>query len=119
MKLCDSEWKIMEYLWKEGPLTTMQIYKMAGESEGWSKSTVITFLNRMDSKGSVRYEQKGNSKLYYPLISKEEAELEQTKSFLERFYDGKVGLLINNLVRQEELSKEDLDEIHKIIKDGE
>ena len=119
MKLTDAEWKIIELLWDNGALTTMEIIRELKASLGWAKSTTITILNRMDDKGSVRYEIEGKTKKYYPTIQREEAELEETKSFLDKFYDGNIGLMISNLIKQEALSKEDLEEIEKIIKEGE
>ncbi len=119
MKLTDAEWKIIELLWDNGSLTTMEIIRELKDSLGRAKSTTITLLNRMDDKGSVRYEIEGKTKKYYPTIQREEAELEETKSFLDKFYDGNIGLMISNLIKQEALSKEDLEEIEKIIKEGE
>jgi BlaI family penicillinase repressor len=117
LKLTDTEWKIMELVWDKGPLTTMEIYRETESTDGWAKSTVITLLNRMEHKGILRHRQDGNSKKYYPKISRESAELQETRSFLDKFYNGKVGLLISNLVEQEELSAEDLEEIRRIIKE--
>lgn len=118
IKLADTEWKIMELLWEKGPMTTMEITRELETSIGWTKSTVITLLKRMDAKGSVYYENSDKTKIYYPSIQREEAELEETKSFLNKFYKGNLGLMISNLINQEALSQEEIDELHKIIEKG-
>ncbi len=117
VKLTDTEWKIMELFWEKGPLTTMEIYHEMEGTDGWAKSTVITLLGRMENKGSIRHRKDGNTKKYYPNISKESAELQETRTFLDKFYKGKIGLLISSLVEQEEISEEELEEIRRIIRE--
>ncbi|MBO4635835.1 MAG: BlaI/MecI/CopY family transcriptional regulator [Clostridiales bacterium] len=119
IKLTDTEKKILEELWNDGPLTTMDLYRKLNEKEGWSKSTVITLLNRMLIKGTIRYEVSGNSKLYHAKVSKESVDISETRSFLDKIYNGNVGLMISNLIKNEEISKEELEEIKKIIREGE
>ncbi len=116
--LTEAEWKIMELLWDEKSLTTMEIIKEMNELHGWAKSTVITVLNRMTRKGSILYEKEGKTKKYTSAITRQEAKLQETKSFLEKFYDGNIGLLISNLVSEEALNKEQIEEIQKIINEG-
>lgn len=117
--LTEAEWKIMEILWSKGSLTTMEIIKEMEELHGWAKSTVITVLNRMDNKGSIRYEMKNKSKIYTANIAKSEAKIEETRTFLDKFYEGSLGLMIKNFIREEALSAEEIEEIQKIINEGE
>ena len=49
----DSEWKIMDQLWKNGEMTMTQITRALEEETGWSKHTVISLLKRMCQKGSA------------------------------------------------------------------
>lgn len=117
--LTEAEWKIMEFLWDNESLTTMEIIREMEETFGWAKSTVITVLNRMDNKGSIRHEMENKSKRYFPCVARSEAKLEEAKSFLNRFYNGNLGLMIKSFIKEESLSPEELDEIQKIINEGE
>lgn len=119
IKLAEAEWKIMELLWEKGSLSTMEIVHAMEDSMGWTRSTVITLLNRMTSKGSITFNSENKTKMYFPAINKSQVELEETKSFLNKFYGGNIGLMISNLLKQESLSKEELEEIRRIINDGE
>lgn len=119
IKLTDTEWKIMELLWDKGPMPTMELIRELKDSMGWAKSTAMTFLGRMTSKGSITYSLDGKSRKYFANISRDEAELEETRSFLSKIYGGNVGLMINSMLKQEALTKEDIEEIERIIKDGE
>ena len=81
MKISDSEWKVMNLLWEKGPLTITQMAH-AFEEEGWSKSMVITYLNRLEKKGAVGYGQGSKARLYYPKIDQSETNAEAAESFL-------------------------------------
>ena len=43
MRLTDSEWKIINCLWKK-PMTLMELTRALYAKTGWSKQTIITFL---------------------------------------------------------------------------
>ncbi len=117
MHLSDSEWKIAECLWKNKSMTLTELTKELASSIGWNKSTIITLLKRMIEKGAVTYVQKGRTKIFCPAISKAEVELEETNTFLKKFYKGNVGLLISNLLSSDQLSEEQVDEIRRIIEE--
>ena len=116
-KLTESEWKIMDLLWKRGPMTLTQITKaLAGDTE-WSKSTVVTFLRRMEEKGAVCHKEGEKARLYYPKLEKESAALNEAKSFLDRVYEGKIGLMLSNLIKEEAISDEELKELYEMLKE--
>lgn len=115
----NGEWKIMDLLWSREPRTLMELVRELESETGWSKSTVATMLTRMAAKGLVRFEENGRAKQYYALVKKEEAALRETRSLLERAYSGSVGLLMNNLVQNGELTDEDLKELHRVLEEAE
>lgn len=118
IKLSDAEWKIMRLLWHK-PHTITQLVSALREDTGWSKSTVITMLGRMEQKGAVSYREGARARLYHALCSREEAAAEETASFLERVYQGSVGLLVSTLVDRHALSQEEVEELYAILKKAE
>ncbi len=115
INISDSEWKIMNVLWERSPRTITELTKELSESTGWTKHTIITFLKRLDAKGAVYYEEGERAKQYYAKIPQSEAVLEEVKHFLNKTFQGKIGLMINTLVKEEELSKQELDELYEIL----
>ena len=116
IKLSESEWRIMSVLWDNEPMTITQLTAALKEETGWGKSTVITFLKRMEDKGAVAYEQGKTAKSFYTLIKRENVAVSETKSFLKRLYNGSIGLMVNSLIQQEALSDEDISELYNILK---
>ncbi|MBE5878911.1 MAG: BlaI/MecI/CopY family transcriptional regulator [Lachnospiraceae bacterium] len=118
INITDAEWKIMNLLWEESPRTIMQITKALADSTGWTKHTVMTLLKRLEEKGAVRYENGEKAKLYQPIVSKDEIAVEETKNFLQKAFKGKIGLMINTMIKEEALTKEDLEELYSILENG-
>ena len=116
IKLSESEWKIMSVLWDNEPMTITQLTATLKDETGWGKSTIITFLKRMEDKGAVAYEQGKTAKSFYTLIKRENVAVSETKSFLKRLYNGSLGLMVNSLIQQEALSDEDISELYNILK---
>lgn len=117
--LSDAEWRIMNLLWEQAPRTMMQITNALKAETNWTKHTVISFLKRMEEKGALRHEEGEKAKLYFPSLNREEAALQETEDFLSRVFRGRMGMMLNTMVRQQALSKEELQELHKILEQAE
>ena len=109
--LSAGEWRIMERLWAQNPQTLTELVKALGPDTGWSKSTIVTMVSRLESKGAVTYSESGRARQYIPAILREQAALEETESLLRRVYRGSVGMMVNTLVDSRGLSDEDIDEL--------
>lgn len=115
IRLSEAEWKVMNVLWEEAPQTITQLTRRFQETTGWTKHTIMTFLKRMEDKGAVYYEAGVRAKLYYPRIERKEAVLQETEEFLERVFDGKMGLMLNTMVEQRALSGKEIAELYEIL----
>ena len=114
-KLTASEWSVLDSLWRESPQTVMQLVANLGKTAGWAKSTTITTLRRMEEKGLVRVEQGARGKLYAPAVERERAAIAETRSFLDRVYQGSVGLMMSAMVKRQELSSDEVAELRAIL----
>ena len=115
IKLTASEWSVLTCLWEDSPRTAMQLVAALGEQVGWAKSTTITTLRRMEEKGLVRVEQGARGKLYAPAVERERAAIAETHSFLDRVYQGSVGLMMSAMAKRRELSSEEVAELRAIL----
>ena len=117
LKLTDAEWKVMTVLWEQSPRTMMEITNALKEETGWTKYTVMSFLKRMEEKGALHYEEGQKAKLYYPDLKREEASLQETEEFLNKVFHGKIGLMLNAMVQQKALTKQEISELYKILEE--
>ena len=117
--LTASEWNVLECLWRHSPQTVMELVAELKCRVGWAKSTTITTLRRMEEKGLVRSETIGKAKHYTPLVAREEAEIEETHTFLDRVYRGSVGLMVSAMADEKALSRAEIDELYDILRKAE
>lgn len=117
--LTGGEWNVMRALWEESPQTLMQLVGRLSQSVGWAKSTTITTLRRMEGKGLVAVETTEHGKSYRPLVAEQDAAESETRSFLDRVYQGSVGLMVSALAEREELSNAEIAELYNILRKAE
>lgn len=119
ISLTDAEWKLMKLLWQSAPRTITELTAALAGQTGWDKHTVITLLGRMEHKGAVRYTQEGRAKQFYPTLPREEAAADEAERFLGRVFDGRLGLMVNTMVRRNGLSAAEIEELYAILKEAE
>ena len=105
--ISDSEWRIMKILWDEPGLTLREIDERAKDA-GWSYTTVRTLVTRLTEKGAIEADKSnaGNFR-YSPVLSESECTMSETKSFLDRVFDGKKSKLVASLTKDSSLTEEE------------
>ena len=109
----------MDCLWAYAPQTVMQLATDLSQRAGWAKSTTITTLRRMEDKGLVTVEVHGRTKYYTPALERDKAVRRETRSFLDRVYQGSVGLMVSAMASEKALSQEEIDALYAILKEAE
>ncbi len=117
--LTPTEWHLMESLWDNSHQTGREAVDYLKKSVGWSRSTTLTMLRRMTEKGYIRCEEEDGIHVYYPIIRREEAALQETENFLNRVYNGSISTFMSAFTKKQKLSKEEIDELYNIIKHAE
>ena len=117
--LTHSEWYVMDCLWQHSPSTVMELVTALHQKVGWAKSTTITTLRRMEDKGLVTVEIHGRTKYYTPALERDKAVRRETRSFLDRVYQGSVGLMVSSMAQEKTLSQEEIDALYAILKEAE
>lgn len=115
ISLSNSEWVIMERLWADAPMTATELTKAMEEETGWAKSTTKTLLRRMEAKGSLRCEEGGKARRFFPAVARDQVVLAETESFLSRLYSGSLGLMVNTLIDQKSLTQEEIAQLRTIL----
>ena len=114
-RLTEAEWNIMLLLWENPPQTLMQLTRALESETQWTKHTVLALLKRMMEKGTVRAEESGRTKLFYPNVPKEQVTREQTDMLMKRLFGGKALLMVSNVLESGKLSDRELDELSALI----
>lgn len=116
MELTKSEEQLMRYLWK----LEKSFFKKLKEQYPDPKpatTTINTFLKKLIEKGFVDYTLYGNSREYYPLISKEDYFSKHMKGLLKNFFNNSVEQFGSFFTKEIDISDEDLIKLKKIVDD--
>ena len=84
MKLFDSEWKVMEVLWRENDLTAKEVSLRLAESIGWNKNTTYTVIKKCIDKGAI--ERREPNFVCHAAITKAQAQKEEADSLLDKVF---------------------------------
>lgn len=119
INLTNSEWYVLDCLWERSPMTVMELVAALGDRLGWAKSTTITTLRRMEDKGLVLCSVEGRTRHYAPAVRRDQAARRETRSFLDKVYQGSVGLMVSAMTQDKALSKAEIDELYEILRRAE
>ena len=66
-------------------------------------------------KRAVAHKQGARAKTFYPVVSRGEVSMQETRGFLEKVYRGSLGMMVNAMVEDQALSKEEIQELYTIL----
>ncbi|SHJ32070.1 BlaI family transcriptional regulator, penicillinase repressor [Clostridium cavendishii DSM 21758] len=116
--ISDAEWAVISTLWDKSPLTSTEIIEKVSKTNDWNPKTIHTLISRLVKKEAITAIKEGNFYKYSPNYTKEELSNHETKSFLKKIYNGSLNMLIANFIKEETLTKNELDELKKILKEN-
>lgn len=119
IELSKAEFEVLEALWKDYPASASDIIARISNDNSWHEKTIKTLLSRMTKKGAVEFEKQGRQYIYTPTIARADYTLKQSKSFLERFFSGRIAPLVSGFAKSEALSQQDIDELKNVINEWE
>lgn len=115
-KISEAELEVMKILWTNSPLTANEVVQKLEDQTDWKPKTVRTLLNRLVQKGAIAIQQDvGKVYAYYPAVSQDDFLKVETKSFLKRLYGGALKPLLVNFLQEENLSREEISELKRIL----
>ena len=118
-QISSAELEVMNVLWKNGGFMGTEIVNLVSKTNKWGDKTIRTFINRLVAKKAISIERiNGRAFRYYPAIDEKEYKASATKNFLKKMYDGSLNLMLTGFVKDNELSKSEIDDLKKIL-DGE
>ena len=119
ISLTEAEWTVMECLWEKSPRTGRETVAWLDQKMGWTRSTVLTMLRRLEAKGAVAGDTEGELKTFRPMIAREEVAVQEAENLLDRVYKGSLSLLVSCLTKKQSLPQSEIDELYAILREME
>jgi BlaI family penicillinase repressor len=109
------QFRIMQVLWDRGRANAREITDALNSDESVAHSTVQTLLRQLEAKGAVGHEATGRTFVFFARLKEEKAKRTATRDLLERVFGGSAGSLVAYMLKNERLSRTELDELKRLI----
>lgn len=119
-QISDYEFELMKIIWANGGAAFYAEIVRALEDKGtpWTKNTIITLLSRLSNKGFLKASKTGFRNQYTAIVLETDYQEAQTKTLLDKLYEGSAKGLVSTLIQKDLLSPDDYEELRKYWKGG-
>lgn len=114
MNLTNAEKQIMKLLWKLDKAFIRDFLNEFPDPKPAS-TTVITLLKRMIDKGFVSYRQCGNSREYYPLVTKSDYFSDHINGLIKDYFNNSTAQFASFFANESDMTPEELKELREIV----
>ncbi len=114
MYLTNAEEQVMKLLWKLEKCFIRDLMNEFPEPRP-AQTTVFTLLKRMIDKGFVGFRQYGNSREYYPLVSKRDYFSDHISVIIKDFFNNSTAQFASFFADEADMSREELEELREIV----
>ena len=114
-KPTDAEMEILKVLWDNGPNTVRFVNDKLNERKDVGYTTTLKIIQIMFDKGMVERIREGRTHVYTPLVSETEVQQKVLDRLLETTFGGSAKKLVMSALGRNRSSKEELEEIRKLI----
>ena len=114
-RITDAEWPIMRHLWDHPSSSLGEILEGTSGERTWRRTTVQTLLKRLVDKGFVAVDSAASSFRYSAAMAEADCVRTETRSFLQKVYDGSAGMLVAGFLKDNDLSEAEIAELRRIL----
>ncbi|MDF3019733.1 MAG: transcriptional repressor, CopY family [Steroidobacteraceae bacterium] len=116
-KLSALELRIMNELWTRGPCSIREIHEAVVKKDRPAYTTVQTMVYRLETKGALRRTRKiGNAHVFEATTTRASVQTRLLKELLGLF-GGSARPVMAHLVEMGKISKEDIDDAQKLLRE--
>ena len=116
-QLTPKEEELMRKLWTKDEMTVKELLAMYPEPRPHF-NTVATVLKVLERKGWVNHRAIGNTYLFHAAYNEDETGRKSMKSIVSKFFNGSLVGMVSSLVKNENLSEKEIDELYQIISEN-
>jgi BlaI family transcriptional regulator, penicillinase repressor len=114
-QLTEVEMQILRILWELGPSPVREIHKRMQAAKGTNYSTTVKMLAVMLQKGLVKRDEEAQPHVYRPALTRAHAGKRMLDNLIEKVYDGSTMALVLQALSSKKATKEELDEVRRIL----
>ena len=104
----------MKIVWERESATVRDVYEALLERRKVAYTTVMTMMNILEQKKYLKKTQVDRAYVYRPAQPQRQVVGDMVRDFVNRVFNGSAAPLLVHLVEENDLSREDLEEIARL-----
>jgi predicted transcriptional regulator len=116
LAVSDTELEVLKVLWEQGPGTVRELDAvLRRQGRSWAYNTVLTLLQRLESKGYVRADKRGVAHVFRPILSRDEMLREHLRDLANQLCEGTPAPLVLALVEGHRFTAEEIAQFRELL----
>ncbi len=111
----ETEMEVLHHVWALGEATVNDVRDRILEEREVAYTTIMTVMKNLADKGFLEYRKEGVTYVYSPAKEPEDVRHGLIQDLVQKVFKGSPMSLVQTLVTQESLSKEEREEIRALI----
>lgn len=114
-RITEAEWKVMLVFWEIGEAPLREVVDRLSGGPDWKPRTVQTLIRRLVKKGALKVKENGRDFRYLSAVSQSDCQLDESRSFLDRVFEGRMVPFMAGMVENEEVSPEEIAQLRRLL----
>lgn len=113
------ELAIMKVVWRLEDASVREVYESLRKQRPVAYTTIMTMMSTLEAKGYLKKRAEGRAFRYRPARPEGRVITSLVREFVDRVFDGASRPLLAHLVAEGRLTKEERDELRRLIDEAE
>ena len=110
--MSDGDYRFMDIVWKNEPVSSMDLVRICADALGWKKSTVFTMIKRMAEKGCLVNE----NAVVTACVDREKVQKIYSERLVKENFDGSLPGFLDVFLKDRTLSMSEAEELTALIR---
>jgi BlaI family transcriptional regulator, penicillinase repressor len=115
LKPTEGELEILQVLWDKGEATVREVHEELAKVKDIGYTTALKLLQIMYEKGLVSRDDSAKTHIYKPAVTREKTQKQLVGKMINTLFAGSPGQLVMQALGNHNASKEELDEIQRLL----
>jgi len=111
--MTEAEMQLAEIIWRQEPLTSGELVKLAGQELNWKKSTTYTVLRKICTNDIFQ----NVDSVVSSRMSREEYIRRKGERYLDENYNGSLPGFVAAFLKKKKISRKELEELEQMIEE--
>jgi predicted transcriptional regulator len=116
--LTEVELELMNVLWEKGSATVGEVVEALQSERTLAYSSVLTMMRILEQKGYVEHQKESRAYVYRAIVDRQQAQRSVVSYLIKRFFDNSPELLVVNLLEHDDIDRNELARLKRLIQES-